>query len=521
MITSYSIIEGHLRDQIEGDCFFDLETREHYSTAACWYKILPVGVVFPKHTQDVQTVVRFCNENEIAIIPRGGATGLAGQAVGLGIVLDFTKHMHTILQIEEEFVEVQPGLVLDSLNEALLSRDRFFPIDPASKALCTLGGMIATNAAGSHGVRFGATKDHVEELTIVLANGDAVTVRSPIRSSNDSVTPFYQEILQSTSTLLQDNRDLILRRFPHVPKNSSGYNISDAIREQRMDVRKVLIGSEGTLAVVVAAKLHLSPIPSHRRGVVATFSDYESTVDATLKGLELRPSAVELLDKTYWTKAADTSNFAQELISPSARAMLYFEFEGNSGEEVDDPCNKLVEVLKGCDPTDIIPLKSDSDMKRVWKLREEASQAINLGRSSQKGSFIEDVAVPISKLPLYMKSLQEILRRNEIDFSAYGHAGSGNVHCAAFVDLRNLDHYRKIEPIALEVNELAITLGGTLSGEHGDGFVRTPFLERLYGSEVYGIFRQIKTIFDPNNIFNPGKIVGKQNSTFLHDLDLS
>jgi FAD/FMN-containing dehydrogenase len=516
MTSAYTTIEQELTPLVKGDCFFDEETREAYSTAASWYKIQPVGVLFPCDVEDVQAAVRFCRESGLAIIPRGGGTGLAGQAVGFGLILDFTKHMNRVISTGPSSVTVQPGLILQDLNQRLAANGRMFPVDPASAKLCTVGGMIATNAAGAHGLKYGATKDHIERLTVVLSNGDvAVIEQDRISASSESV-----EMFEQIGSLLRSHRELVEERYPRVAKNSSGYNLLDAIRGSGLDARKLLAGSEGTLGIVVEATLNHIPIPAYRAGVLAYFADYESTAHATVNAQALRPSAIEILDRTYFTLGRGASPSTDALLRDDALAMLYFEFEGNEERAVTQAAQELERLIQASPHLHVLPLALEEDRRLLWELRENVSRALNLDESLGKTSFIEDVAVPVQQLPVYLRSLTEILERYGIQFSMYGHAGTGNIHCAAFVDLRNLSHYRAIDRIASEVNDLAVSLGGTLSGEHGDGFVRTPFLERLYGAEVYWLFREVKRILDPRNIFNPGKIVGPQNTTILHDLPM-
>ena len=216
-----------------------------------------------------------------------------------------------------------------------------------------------------------------------------------------------------------------------------------------------------------------------------------------------------------------TSPEIDAIIHPDAKAMLYFEFEGDSKEELSQNIVRLNRTVSLSLPLKFTPLTTTQEIQCVWQLREEASRIINYVKSQGKTSFVEDVAVPLPRLSEYLKGLVNILSSNGIGFSMYGHAGTGNVHCAAFVDLKNLTHYKAVDTIASEVYDLAISLGGTFSGEHGDGFVRTPFLERLYGSEVYDLFRTVKNTFDPRNMLNPVKIIGPQNVSILHDLALS
>ncbi|MCI0705991.1 MAG: FAD-binding oxidoreductase [Ignavibacteriae bacterium] len=523
MIAPFTSIEHELKSLIEGECFFDRDTREQYSTAASWYKIQPIGVVFPKHIADVQAVARFCNENGIPIIPRGAGTGLAGQAVGMGIVLDFTRHLNGMIRRHDDVVVVQPGIVLKTLNDRLAGTGKFFPVDPASGSLCTIGGMISTNAAGARGLKYGATKDHIEHLSLVLANGEALTLNDAFKPS-----PLRTRLEQQIAELLLPQKELIDSRFPDVAKNSSGYNLKETILHdgkqngnRQIDLRKLIVGSEGTLAIVIGAGLKLAPVPAHRTGALAYFSEYESTVEATVAVRSLDPAAIEILDQTYFSHGRGLGPMADTLLKQDALTMLYFEFEGANQEELEHAIERLKQRLLAFHPLDILVLKSEPERDAFWALREEISKRINFSDTFGKASFIEDITVPLQNLPSYFRGLRSILSQYGIRYSAYGHAGSGNIHCAAFVDLNNPEHYRAIDLIAADVNELAISLGGTLSGEHGDGFVRTPFLEQLYGAKIYGLFEEVKRIFDPSGILNPGKIIGKQHSTILHDLALA
>ncbi|MBM4160057.1 MAG: FAD-binding oxidoreductase [Ignavibacteria bacterium] len=521
MRPPYLTIERGLKETVRGECFFDAATRETYSTASCWYKILPVAVVFPQDIEDVQSVVRFCCENGIAVVPRGGGTGLAGQAIGFGVIVDFTRHMNRLLEVQRDTAVVQPGLLLADLNDQLRSRDLMFPIDPASSKQCTIGGMIATNAAGAHGVKYGAMKDHVESLLVVLANGELATIRQPFLESGLVYSRAYRDIYIRLRSLLTANRDTILQRFPQVLKNSSGYNLYDAVRSKDFDLRKIIVGSEGTLAAVVQASLHLTRPPPIRLGAAAYFTDYRTAAEAVLRSSGLKPSALEILDSTYLALGQELTPAAGHLLHPGAQAMLYIEFDGELQREVEEMLMTFKDVTARAGSSGFLQFSTDTERKEVWHLREAVSEQINCDKWKGKTSFIEDVAVPLEYLADYIVGLRELLSRHQIPFCVYGHAGGGNIHCATFVDLTNLEQYRKIDLVASEVADLAISLGGTLSGEHGDGFVRTPFLERLYGPEIYGLFKEVKYAFDPTGILNPGKIIGRQNTSILHDLSIS
>jgi len=519
-MPSFRSIEKELRSLVEGEVYFDDETCRQYSTAACWYKIDPVAVVFPKHIQDVSNVVRLCHEKEIAVIPRGAATGMAGQAIGFGVILDFTKHMNRLLETSPETARIEPGIVYADLNNGLKPIDRCFPIDPTSGNLCTLGGMIGTNAAGYHGLVYGATKDFVSGLQLVLSNGEVVALDFK-GERQIAAGSLWREIQTNVPPLLIEHRALIRERFPSVPKNSSGYNLIDTVATDPPDLTKLIVGSEGTLAIVVGATLNIISPPIARVGAVAYFSSYESAVEGIINGIDLRPAAIEILDQTYVSLAAGFTPETDALIRSDAPVMLYFEFEGDDRSEKEEMPHTLQRALESASLIAFLPLPLEHQQQALWKLREQASRVINLEKSTGKTSFIEDVTVPLNHLSMYLHSLRALLSRHHIDYSIYGHAGVGNIHCATFVDLKRLEHYRVIDAIASEVADLVLSLGGTLSGEHGDGFVRTPFLERMYGTEVYALFSTIKNVFDPKNILNPGKIIGKQNASILHDLHIS
>jgi len=519
-MPSFRSIEKELRSRLEGEVFLDDKTRREYSTAACWYRIAPIAVVFPKHAQDVAHVVRLCHDNDIAVIPRGAATGLAGQALGFGVVLDFTKHMNRMIAATPDTARVEPGIVYADLINQLKPFNRFFPIDPASGSLCTLGGMIGTNAAGYHGLKYGATKDFVSELELVLSNGEIVSIGT--RETDQSGGGLlWEEIRSRIPPLIVQNRDLIRSGFPAVPKNSSGYNLIDAAATDPPDLTKLVIGSEGTLAMVTGATLKLLTPPPVRVGAIVYFSSYESAVEGIVAGKNLSPTAIEILDQTYVRLAAGFSKETDALIRSDSPVMLYFEFEGEDRAAQEKLLGDLNRILRSSSLLSFLPLPLEDQQQALWRLRERASQAINLEKSTGKTSFIEDVTVPLAHLSAYLHSLRSLLTRHHIEYSIYGHGGVGNIHCAAFVDLKKIEHYRVIDSIASEVADLALSFGGTLSGEHGDGFVRTPFLERMYGKEIYALFASIKEIFDPKNIFNPGKIIGTQNASILHDLHIS
>lgn len=520
-------VEQDLRRRISGEVLFDDISRTLFSTAACMYQIKPLGVVVPTNVEDVVKTVRYCSERQIPITSRGAGTSLAGQSIGSGIILVFSKYFRSILGVDKEAssVSVQPGVVLNNLNKSLSQHDFMFGPDPSSGKQCVIGGMIGTNAAGAHTVKYGATKDNVLELEIVTADGELRTISSA--SSND-------DLEQRVSELLLPHKNLIQEQFPRTSKNSSGYNLKETLniedrqlaiadRKLKIDLTKLLCGSEGTLGIVVGAKLKLTPLPLERRNLIVYFPSYESCAAAANESLQFKPAAVEMLDKTFANAVYQGGRLdpqIDELLKEDFVSILIFEFEEDERGLAENKITKLSEHLNQLRLSNkqILP-RNDKEAAKLWRVRKEASSIFyKIEKPGKKTSFVEDVAVPVEKLPGYLTGAQEIFKQHNVKFALYGHAGSGNTHAIVLLDLKNRDHLKKIDPLAKDIYNLAISLGGTLSGEHGDGLLRTPFLSKLYGEEVYSLFKKVKEIFDPNGILNPGKIVGEQETSIVHDL---
>lgn len=522
-------IEQDLERKISGEVLFDDISRTLFSSNACMYRIMPLGVVVPRNIGDVVETVRYCAERQIPITSRGAGTSLAGQAIGSGIVLVFNKYFRNVLGIDEleQTASVQAGVVLNDLNRSLLGHQLMFGPDPSTGKQCVVGGMIGTNAAGPHTVKYGATKDNVLELKIVTADGE---VRIISADSSDF------EIANRVHELLLPHKNLIEETFPKTSKNSSGYNLKetlnpvqvsslgmqDAARQHNsfLDLTKLLCGSEGTLGIIVEAKLRLVPLPKERRNLIAYFPSYESCAVAAKESLQFVPAAVEMLDKTFSNAALGIDPAIDEILNQNFASIIIFEFEEAEPGLADKKVTELSGHLSKLSLTtkQILP-RDAKEAAKLWRVRKEASAIFyKIEKPGKKTSFVEDVAVPVEKLPAYLEGARRIFKEHNIQHALYGHAGNGNTHAILLVDQKNEEHLRKIDPIANEIYNLAISLGGTLSGEHGDGLLRTPFLSKLYGEEIYSLFKKVKDIFDPNRILNPGKIVGDQNTSIVHDL---
>ncbi len=512
MIDEPHAVASDLRKRVSGEILFDDISRSLFSTAACMYQVRPMGIVVPRCVEDVVETLRYCNERGIPITGRGAGTSLAGQSIGSGIIIVFNKYFRDIIEIDQDTrtARVQPGVVLSDLNRSLAGHKLMFGPDPSSGKQCVIGGMIGTNAAGAHTVKYGATKDNVVSLRVVTADGDIIETT---QAATDRFT-------KQLSPLLWPYRDIILSKWPRSPKNSSGYNLRDAIGGAGVDLTKLLCGSEGTLAMTVEATLKLLPAPVERRNLIAYFPSYEACAVAASESLQFNPAAVEMIDKTFASAAMGLDPLIDQILGEDFVSIIIYEFEEEEKGLGDDKVVKLAAHLKTLGlPSKVIHPRDTTEAAKLWRVRKEASAIFyKIEKPGKKTSFVEDVAVPVDRLSDYLAMAQNIFNKHDVKYALYGHAGSGNTHAIVLLDLKDKRHLAKIDPIAREIYELSTSLGGTLSGEHGDGFLRTPFLSNLYGDEIYSLFGKVKNIFDPNGIMNPGKVVGEQGASVVHDL---
>jgi len=514
-------IEAELRREVRGEVAFDPATRALYSTAACIYRLPPLGVVAPLDGDDVRATVGVCRAHGVAITPRGAGSGLAGQALGDGVVLDFTIHMNRLLSVADDHVWVQPGLVCDELNAALAPQGRWFPPDPSSSGYCSLGGMIANNSAGSHSVKYGTVIDYVEELDVVLADGSVARLRSYELDS-----PAWQRLVSQETREAHIHRDtrLIIERHPnlirdHQPrtaKNSAGYRLERVIEGGALNLSKLICGSEGTLAIVLAARLRIAPRPAARREALLHFPDLASAGRAILEVLPFGPSAVEIHEHHAVDVIRAGRPELADLLPRPGESQLHVEFDGATEAEAADAlarmrrrvCDELRLAARCVEPA------SEAETRRLWAIRKATLPLLYRQPGPKRvASFIEDVTVAPDQLPALIEGLQDIFGRHGVQAAIYGHAAQGNLHVRPLLDLHDPAEVARMRAVADEVFDLTIALGGTTSGEHGDGMARTEYLARLYGP-LQLIFGAVKRTFDPENLLNPGKKVPDPRRAF-------
>lgn len=519
-----SRIEADLRGLIDGEVRCDEITLQLYASDASIYQIKPLGVVFPRTTEDVTATVRYARENNLPLHARGAGSGLAGESLGPGLVIDFSRHLRRVLAIGDDWVRVQPGVVLDRLNLQLRARGRQFGPDPAMSHVTTLGSVVALDNGGSHWLRYGSARQHVRSLECVLADGSRLELGSLALGPGPTAATEGQErareLALPLAELLAAHAPLIGERQTAQMPNRSGYWLEGVWREGVFHFPRLLAGSEGTLALFTEMTLDTVPLPSHRGLAILLFDRLESAARAAADLLPLEPAACDLMDRRHLSLARDAEPRYDLLIPRETEALLLVEQEGADVVEVRHRLEQIVDRVRRRRPEafDARLAFDAEDVELFWGLaRRVVPTLYRLEGRARPLPFVEDLAVPPERLAEFLVQMQNLLKRHQITASLFGHAGQGQLHLRPFLDLDNPDDVRRMEPLARDLYELTWGAGGTISGEHGDGLSRTQFVREQYGP-LYGVFQEVKRHFDPHNVLNPGKKLGDDPHLMLKNL---
>ncbi len=539
-----------LRSIIRGDVEFDRVSRRLYATDAGLSQIEPMGVVSPRDAADVVRLVAYAAERGLSLVARGMGSGLNGAAVGAGIQVDFTRYMRSILEVapDASWVRVQPGVVMASLNRHLRRYGALFAPDPSSENHCSLGGMIGTNASGARSVAYGATKDHVLALSVVLADGSSYEARSlqldgpelaALLAADTAAGRAFAAVLPD----LRCNQETILAGMPHVVKNSCGYRveaifdqgglIGDARRCGTLSavtpgvtappgaeaapcfahLQRLFVGAEGTLGLVTEATLNLVRLPARRGIAMAYFPSTFASGEAVPGILALSPTAVEIMDSRFLALIRKHDSRIDAMLPEHTDTALLIELDAGDDAELDERFAELRRHLDGTAALRLVRAKTPEETDHLWKVRKSAVALMqHMPGSRQPLPFIEDITVHPTELPACVDFLQRLFDRERVEAVMVGHVGDGNIHTRPVLDPKDPGDCRTMQRIYDEVSAYVLGVGGTMSGEHGDGLVHTPRLREMYGDEIYALFARIKKAFDPGNVLNPGKKVGPQET---------
>jgi FAD/FMN-containing dehydrogenase/Fe-S oxidoreductase len=503
------------------DARYDRLTRALYATDASVYQIVPLVVAFPATTDDVATVVKVCASFKVPITARGGGTSQAGQCIGPGVIVDCSKSFDRVLEInaQERWVRVEPGCVLDDLNLALKPHRLLFAPDISTSNRATIGGMIANNSSGARSVLYGKTIDHVLELKTVLSDGSLAHLK-PLSESELQARCAQQDregdCYRAVRRLAAEHADEINRRFPKILRRVGGYNLDEFVPSHNkstggFNLARLFVGSEGTLGVTVEAKLKLVDLPRARGTLVVQFADLLEALAATPLILQHAPAAVEVVDKYILdsTRLNPEASRLRDFLEGDPGAILLIEFYGERASELPARLASLEDELRQRGfGYHHLAVTDPAAQARIWKLRTMALGLSMAEKGDAKAiSFVEDSAVAPEHLRDYIAEFLALIARHGTKAGVYAHASVGCLHVRPVVNLKTEEGVRQFAAIAGEVSELVLKYGGALSGEHGDGLVRSPFQEKMYGSVLYQAFRELKQAIDPENLLNPGKIV--------------
>ncbi|QKK08226.1 MAG: FAD-binding oxidoreductase [Planctomycetota bacterium] len=515
------LVETALRSRVRGDIRFGRHDRMLYATDASMYQVEPLGVVIPESVDDAAEAVRVCAEHGVPILPRGGGTSLAGQCTNRAVVIDTSRSCCAVSEVDTErgSCVVEPGVTVDDLNAQLAPTGWFFAPDPATSRHACVGGCIGNNAAGSRSVRYGRTSENLHGIDVCLADGrpGALLRRgrgAPMRA---------RALAMGVADIVQRHAALIRERFPKTVRRNAGYGLDMVLAQldagvapEDLDLTPLLCGSEGTLAYTLGATLKLHRVPATRGLAVVAFESVEDAIDAVPAILTTGPSAVELLDDMVIGLARANREYRRdvdllpELPGGIVRAVLYVEYFADRDADLDgDELAERFEALRSVVPSPGVATHTDAkSMQRAWALRKAGEPLLHGIAGDRKPiTFVEDNAVPVERLGEFVRRFREIVRRHGTQAAFYAHASVGVLHVRPLIDPHSPADRKIMQQIAVEVADLAKELGGVMSGEHGDGKLRSPLLERFYGPELVHAMREVKTLFDPRGLMNPGNIV--------------
>lgn len=496
-------------------------TRAQYSTAACMYQITPSTVVFPESEAEVVAVVRRAAETGIPVTARGGGSSLVGQALGRGAILDFSRFMRAVLELDENRrrVRVQPGITLGVLNRYLAARGLMFPPDPSSGDYATIGGMIACNSSGARSVKYGSTIDYVAAVRCVLADGSVVEFRGSEAAPISPQTSLLTRLVEEIPAILRQHDSRIREMFPKCAKNSSGYQLAKALRPYGVDFASLIVGSEGTLGIVTEAELEIVPKPLASSMVLVNFASVEAAGEAVHTILPLSPSAVEIMDQTALDMIRTHRPELAAFLPTDAVAQLFVEFDGDNSETTESACRMAVERSHDLATGHVLAFDAATHSALMNVRKATLPILYTLPGKKRPVAFVEDVIVPPESLGTFIGDLKVIFQSFDVEAAIYGHAGQGNLHVRPLLDLTDARDIAKLEPLASAVFGAVRRFGGSMSGEHGDGRARAPFLRQMYG-ELSDVFVDVKELFDPSDILNPDAKVSRAPHALDSDLRL-
>lgn len=513
--AAHDALEARLKATVRGEVFFDPASRALYATDASNYRQLPIGVVRPRDAEDVIATVAACREFGAAVLSRGGGTSIPGQCCNVAVIMDFSRHMRRILSVDYDNLRarVEPGVVLDALRAEAEKKKLTFAPDPATHNRCTIGGMIGNNSCGVHALMGGKTVDNIESMEVLLYDGTRLTVGPMSDEALETAIAAGGRagaIYAGLKRIRGNYASLVRERFPDIPRRVSGYNLDQLLPENGFDVARALVGTEATCVTVLEATVRLMKSPQHRQLVVLGFADVFVAADTVPEILKSKPIGLEGFDGLLvdFLRRKQMALDDIELL-PEGRGFLLVEFGGDTEDDAREQADRFLQSTKSWSTKPHAERMEGDKADRVWKVRESALGAVTFVPGiPDLWEGWEDSAVPPEKLGEYLRKLQSLVEEFGYVMPIYGHFGQGCIHTRISYDLRTVEGVKTYREFIDRAADIVLSLGGSLSGEHGDGQSRGALLPKMFGPELMQAFREFKALWDPGNRMNPGKMMG-------------
>lgn len=520
--------EKELKAAVKGDVFFDSMHRQIYSVDASIYEIEPIGILQPNSKEDIIHAINICSRYDIPLIARGAATGITGGCLGKGLIIDHSRYLNNIetINFHEKFAICQPGVVQDVLNNVLSIRNFRLGPDTSTGDRATLGGMMANNAAGARSLFYGKMVDHVIGIELILSTGETIyfqevdeeTLKQKL-SLQTTEGHIYREVCRIRDVYAQE----IKERFPSLPRRVSGYNLDELIKPGPLNICKLITGSEGTLGIASQIKVNIMDMPQILGQCIVFFHSIKESFQSIQAILEHQPLSLEMIDDRIINRGRESPSMRGKLdwLIGSPQAILMVEFQAKSLQEIENKLHQLQESLKRNNiGYESICFTDPTKMNHVWNLRKSGLGLLMSKRDYSRAiAFIEDVSIDPKKLPAFMDKFMGYLKKIDKEAGIYGHVGAGCMHIRPYINLRNPSELSLMQKMMADISDLILEYHGSLSGEHGDGIVRSWLNKKMFGEKINQAFKKLKAAFDPKNLMNPGKIV--EGKPFLENLRLS
>jgi len=506
-----------LQHVLDGDVHDDVLHRSMLATDGSIFSVRPWGVVYPRHREDVRRTVCFAARHGLTLHPRGAGSGLCGSALGRGLVIDFTRHMNRLVRLDTaaRTFTCEPGYRFGELQVLLKDQGLFFPPDPSSGEYATFGGMLGTNASGAHSVKYGNTADYLEDAEVVLADGTIIRL-SEIRGCERDALPAH---FQRLAALYEENADRIQTAYPDTPFNSAGYNLRGLVRDGRLDLRRLLAGAEGTLGIVTRITFRLKERPPFDSLVVAYMDDIVASAKAVQQILPMAPSGIEIMDRSLLKLACESNPALRRAIPEDADNVLLIEFDGLARGDCTRQAEAVQALLRSEGFTErAFTAVTAGEKERFWTVRKAAVPILYKMKGRRKIlALVEDAAVPIRNLVPFFEGIYRVLEGRGVPFVTYGHIAKGLLHTRPLLDLKAPQDVARLQAIADDYYTMVRDLDGTVSGEHGDGRLRSAYIKRRY-PDIHGLFLGTKALLDPEGRLNPEIITHHQPDQMARSL---